>query len=158
MNALGRSIRFLVLMIFSASCLAVCGQKSKDVESELLTTKFLTADSVIIRLTYHEIPGCTVQTTNEMNVLIIDGVSWVQGNSASYGLWRSGLIQGSVLDEFAAFERQAKIENTTCGGYGGGTGVLVEMEINGERTEFGYCQDTWDGIGELLEQVKKRAR
>ena len=148
----------ILVIVSSLLVVAGCATKSKLHDYSVnISDRYLNADSVNIRITYTLVPSCIERYRSDLIILSSNHESRVYHYPYEGERERIEGISGSVMDEIREFEIQAK-KTKICGGYLGGNGIGVKMVINSDTTEFGYCQDEWDGINELLESLKKNKK
>lgn len=130
---------------------------SQNIESAILSKKFIDRDTLAITMHCMEKKGCignrdytrlTIRkkgdTTRIYNMFLGEKVSRLEklktGNS-------------NLIDKLIEFETKAKTNETRCGGITGGTAVEIHLVIEEEKTIFGYCKNEWEGINEFLSKL-----
>ena len=151
------SMHSITTIVLIASFLVGCAvQKEVTRGPEILSSKYYETDSVTILFTYRDVTSCIDDhMSKRISLYILHGRSFLKHHDTIMS--KVGPIEGSILEEVVTFEENAKTKRG-CGGYVGGHGVLVTMVINGAETEFGYCKDDWDGIGDLVSSIEERMK
>ena len=130
------------------------GQNRKD--RKLLSYSFAKEDSLSIQISYIEMPNCVESEQGFLEINIInDSVSVIHRQPKTYKIEKFKIINKDAFTYVFEFEKTGK-KNIECGGYVGGNGVEANLTINGSNTELFYCKDHWDGIEELISNIKKR--
>ena len=112
-------------------------------------------DSISVQISYTETPNC-VEAEYGLVLLFIKNDSV----HVSHRLPKTQNIESFSIYNKLAYRNVINFEKTgkkikPCGGYAGGNGVEVTLKINGSKTKFSYCKDTWNGIKELISKIKK---
>ncbi len=142
-----------IIPLFILFTLDGSAQSRKD--KKLLSTSFLDKDSVIIQISYSEIPNCVESYYGALIIVKNKNEVFVKHKKPKSHKWNTkNIISDSTILYVQSFERIAKEGETICGGHLGGNGVEATLRINGNETELVYCKDEWDGIEELLSKLE----
>ena len=121
-----------------------------------LTFSTISTDSTKMQLRIQFSRGCTGQ---EYRTIIVSNHSELPYVRVSYYHMSKGKVKRFQISKDSFFNALNQFELACtnqhvpygCGGYGGGTGVLIEKHFNGQKTTFSYCQektgDIWNGLG-----------
>ncbi len=136
------------------------GLKNKNdlgnTNSEIISQKFHNVDSLSIQIIYKELTGCTDLRIGRINIKRKNGnivFAHLPTNEESEFEHFSGKDNG-LIDLIIAFEKEAKESKSMCGGIAGGTGYEIDLTINEEETKFGFCKAQYDGINELVSEIR----
>lgn len=146
--------KFLTILVVLLVAQSGFGQNRKD--KKLLSSSFIENDSLVIQIMYNERPNCVEIEFGFLVISINNGNVNVNHQLPKTHEFESFNIKKTdVFKYIIEFEDKGK-KIEPCGGYVGGSGVEVKFSINGSKTEFFYCKDTWDGIKELLLKIKNK--
>ena len=130
------------------------GQNRKN--KKLLSYSFTNEDSLSIQISYSENPNCIESERGYLLIAIInDSVSIRHRPPKTQKTEFFEVKNNSAFNQVFKFEKTAKKEEA-CGGFKGGNGVEAKLTINGSTTKLFYCKDHWDGIGELISNIKNQ--
>lgn len=126
------------------------------------STVIIDGSSEVI-ITYHDLSTCMPEREGEIRIIPMGGPdsNYVFTHyTVKYKVFKRDsnrtMKNNDWIQDVKHLIRKAKSEETySCGGFAAnGKGVMVRIESGGGFEQIFFCKDQWDGIGELLEQLR----
>ncbi|GAA4272523.1 hypothetical protein U6A24_09760 [Aquimarina gracilis] len=128
-------------------------------DNEIISSKFKNADSLYIKLIYKE-RYFFGHFVGRIDTKVKDGY-FTYRNVTNSEILKSEYFIGindNIIDYFIDFETKSKKEKPICYGREGDHCYIIELTINGIKTEFTYKltkENNWNGLVILIKKLKR---
>jgi len=149
--------RYLIVIILITSCAGVENQRVSS-NDPIISEKYQNADSLHLKLLYTEFfNSClglnvgVIQLTKENDQFVFTHIPTDKDLDPLIFKGYDKNLMNLIID----FETKAKNSNKTPNNEITDTTYNVKLSINGDRTDFSFCKCHYNGIEELIFDMKK---